>query len=467
VLAAVGVRLSLPANSGYPVLCAVAAGLAWFAMTTVQGLDAVAQGTGRGLGRDRSDDGESRDGHELGDSGSEAAMRGRRGRDRDETWDGAARERQGGNARDRAPRGGGRGGAEWPGQDGYQRGEADSGYADSGYPGSGYPGSGYPGSGYPGSGYEDSRYADAGYRDSGRRDSGYPRSGYPENGYPDSGYAEAGYAAGPGTRTPARQPSFSPAAPTDNADPLTAGNGRSARDFPAAAPTAQYGRLSAPQGTDAGGPEFTPAAAAGAARATAGTVSSRPYGRISIFTLLEDKVADFDRLAEQAAEGVRTAEPDTLVYVIHVVPKAPMQRIFYEIYRDRPAFESHERQPHILRFAAERRSCVLATNIIELRLKYAKVAPVPAATQQSKPAIPPALEPGARSGQSGARPAPEPGARPAPQPGARPERGPVPARIAPQPGGRPGPEPGTRPAPRPQSPGWGQPSYPGQRPGGR
>jgi hypothetical protein len=51
-----------------------------------------------------------------------------------------------------------------------------------------------------------------------------------------------------------------------------------------------------------------------------------------------------------------------------------MQRIIYEIYRDRAAFEAHERQPHIQRFVADRRSCVLATNIIDLRLKYAKVA---------------------------------------------------------------------------------------------
>ena len=102
-----------------------------------------------------------------------------------------------------------------------------------------------------------------------------------------------------------------------------------------------------------------------------------PYGRILIFTLLDDRVADFDRLAEQAAEEVRTREPDTLVYVIHLVPNAPMQRIFYEIYRDRAAFDSHENQPYMMRFVADRRACVLATNVIELRLKYAKVAPLP------------------------------------------------------------------------------------------
>ena len=100
----------------------------------------------------------------------------------------------------------------------------------------------------------------------------------------------------------------------------------------------------------------------------------RPYGRLSIYTLHDDKTREFDRLAERAAEGVRASEPDTLVYVIHVVPKAPMQRIIYEIYRDRGAFLSHERQPHIRQFAADRASCVLATNIIDLRLKYAKVA---------------------------------------------------------------------------------------------
>jgi quinol monooxygenase YgiN len=104
---------------------------------------------------------------------------------------------------------------------------------------------------------------------------------------------------------------------------------------------------------------------------------TKPYGRILIFTLFEDRVADFDRLAERMAEQVRTGEPGTLVYVIHLVPNAPLQRIFYEIYRDPAAFDSHESQPYMRRFGADSRSCVLATNVIELRLKYAKVAPLP------------------------------------------------------------------------------------------
>jgi quinol monooxygenase YgiN len=121
--------------------------------------------------------------------------------------------------------------------------------------------------------------------------------------------------------------------------------------------------------------------------------------------LLDSKAAEFDRLAEQAAEGVRTAEPDTLVYVLHVVPKAPMQRIIYEIYRDRAAFESHERQPHIQRFIADRTSCVLATNVIDLRLKYAKVAALGSsqAPQVSQPAQGTQLPRAHRALESGSR----------------------------------------------------------------
>ncbi len=118
---------------------------------------------------------------------------------------------------------------------------------------------------------------------------------------------------------------------------------------------------------------------------------ARPYGRLQIFTLLEGRAAAFDRAAEQLAEQVRTREPDTLVFVIHLVPDAPMQRIFYEIYRDRPAFDQHESQPYVLRFTADRRSCVLATNVIELRLKYAKVAPLPGPAPRT--AVPQALNP--------------------------------------------------------------------------
>ena len=106
------------------------------------------------------------------------------------------------------------------------------------------------------------------------------------------------------------------------------------------------------------------------------------------------------------------------MYVIHLVPNAPMQRIFYEIYRDRAAFDSHEAQPYMQRFVAERRSCLLATNVIELRLKYAKVAPLPspqASVRRRRPARPVGARglPGASGPQGPQRLQPLPPPRPA------------------------------------------------------
>ena len=109
------------------------------------------------------------------------------------------------------------------------------------------------------------------------------------------------------------------------------------------------------------------------------------------------------------------------MYVIHLVPNAPMQRIFYEIYRDRAAFDSHESQPYMQRFVAERRACVLATNVIELQLKYAKVAPLP------NPQAPPPRRSG-RALPAGPAPLPPPAAAAAAAPLPRPQ--PLPAGPA-------------------------------------
>ena len=271
----------------------------------------------------------------------------------------------------------------WQNGDGYQP-ETTAGYQGTGYPnGSGYAGSGNHASqtGYgdqasgAGQGYGAQGYDARGYGPNGYPDSGYPGSGQSASGYGGAGYDSTGYSGN----------AFSGNGYDASGAPAAAGyadGGYAQSGYAATGASGQYGWASSSRGS-----EFLPAdeSASGNDNA-AGT--PRPYGRLSIFTLLDDKAAEFDRLAERAAEGVRTAEPDTLVYVIHVVPKAPMQRIIYEIYRDRAAFESHEQQPHIQRFVADRRSCVLATNIIDLRLKYAKVAALATAQAPEAAAAP-------------------------------------------------------------------------------
>jgi quinol monooxygenase YgiN len=239
---------------------------------------------------------------------------------------------------------------------------------------------------------------------------GYPaEDGYlAEDGYPaEDGYlAEDGYPAEDGYLAEDGYPAEKDFVP-------------GAGQVPAAAAAAPSARVGAEFGRPATAPP--------------GGTPARPYGRILIFTLLDDKAADFDRLAEQTAEEVRTREPGTLVYVIHLVPDAPMQRIFYEIYRDRAAFDRHECQPYMRRFVTERGSLVLATNVIELRLKYAKVGPLP----NPQPAGASLQPPGAGLQPPGAGLQPPGAGLQPPGAGPQPPRAGLPSPGAAQPGGVP------------------------------
>ena len=129
----------------------------------------------------------------------------------------------------------------------------------------------------------------------------------------------------------------------------------------------------------AGGPDGFPGAPGRAAldSAAMGSGAAQLFGQIAIYTLIEDRVEEFDLLTERVVDQVRSREPDTLVFIVHAVPSAPMQRILYEVYRDRTAYQRHTEQPYVKQFEADRRPFVLATNIIELGLQQAKVSPFP------------------------------------------------------------------------------------------
>lgn len=77
------------------------------------------------------------------------------------------------------------------------------------------------------------------------------------------------------------------------------------------------------------------------------------------FDLKDDEAAAaFDRLVAETVEEITALEPGTLVYATHTVTDAPLSRVFYEVYRDREAFEEHERRPHTRRFLEQRRDYV-------------------------------------------------------------------------------------------------------------
>ncbi|MER6260055.1 antibiotic biosynthesis monooxygenase [Streptomyces sp900105245] len=60
-------------------------------------------------------------------------------------------------------------------------------------------------------------------------------------------------------------------------------------------------------------------------------------------------------------------EPGTLVYACSEVEGAPNQRLFFELYADRAAFEAHGRQPHVQHFPSESKKHAEKTEIDHLR----------------------------------------------------------------------------------------------------
>ncbi|MGW7100275.1 putative quinol monooxygenase [Streptomyces sp. NPDC054838] len=83
------------------------------------------------------------------------------------------------------------------------------------------------------------------------------------------------------------------------------------------------------------------------------------FGLVVRFTLRDAEAAEaFDALVQETLDGIRAYEPGTLSYVVHAVADAPNERLFYELYADREAFDQHEQQAHTRRFLAEREKYV-------------------------------------------------------------------------------------------------------------
>lgn len=85
-----------------------------------------------------------------------------------------------------------------------------------------------------------------------------------------------------------------------------------------------------------------------------GAAKAELYGLVVRFELAQGHEAAFDQLTAETVERIRADEPGTLVYMTHAGTGTPMTRVFYELYRDRAAFDAHEETPHVRRFLAER-----------------------------------------------------------------------------------------------------------------
>jgi quinol monooxygenase YgiN len=87
------------------------------------------------------------------------------------------------------------------------------------------------------------------------------------------------------------------------------------------------------------------------------------YGLVVRFLLREGREAAFDELMSRTVPAIAAGEPGTLVYTVHTVADEPRVRIFYELYRDRAAFEAHEEQPHTRAFLDRREELVESVSV--------------------------------------------------------------------------------------------------------
>jgi quinol monooxygenase YgiN len=100
-----------------------------------------------------------------------------------------------------------------------------------------------------------------------------------------------------------------------------------------------------------------------------------PFVLVVRFTLRPGSEEAFDRLTQETAAEIREREHNTLVYACHAVQGSPRQRIFYELYRNKAAFEQHESQPHVRRFRSERSTMLESTDVDFLTLQDGKTPP--------------------------------------------------------------------------------------------
>ena len=104
-----------------------------------------------------------------------------------------------------------------------------------------------------------------------------------------------------------------------------------------------------------------------------------PFALVVRFTVCPGAEEEFDHLTARTTAAIRDREPGTLVYACHQVTGAPRQRVFYELYRDRAAFDEHERHEHVRHFLSARKALLEATEVDFMTLTDGKTPAAPQA----------------------------------------------------------------------------------------
>jgi quinol monooxygenase YgiN len=102
------------------------------------------------------------------------------------------------------------------------------------------------------------------------------------------------------------------------------------------------------------------------------------YGLVVRFNLKDGSGEIFDALTSEAVALIRDAEPGTLNYACHADDAAANPPGCSVLYRDKDAFEEHERQEHVRRFHERKERCLAGEPRVEfLNLQVGKGTPQP------------------------------------------------------------------------------------------
>jgi quinol monooxygenase YgiN len=104
--------------------------------------------------------------------------------------------------------------------------------------------------------------------------------------------------------------------------------------------------------------------------------SEPPFALVVRFTVRPGSETAFDELVSTTAAGILANEPGTLVYACHRVEGSQRERIFYELYASKAAFDAHELQPHTRHFLAAREALLESTVVDFLSLTGGKTPAV-------------------------------------------------------------------------------------------
>ncbi|MCZ2527815.1 putative quinol monooxygenase [Streptomyces sp. HB2AG] len=97
------------------------------------------------------------------------------------------------------------------------------------------------------------------------------------------------------------------------------------------------------------------------------------FGLMVRFTCKDEAAAaGFDDLVARTGVQIRANEPGTVIYAVHRVDGRPLERVFYELYRDEDAFAAHEAQDHVRTFLAEREQYLSSVEVDFLNLVSGK-----------------------------------------------------------------------------------------------